>query len=62
MVLGALAEEIVLSESVLMPAPKALSWAECAAFPVGYLTAYHGLVSRGELKVLFSSKCNLVLT
>lgn len=62
MVLGGIAEEVVLPEAVLLPAPTALTWSECAAFPVGYLTAYHGLVTRGQLKVRLPHSALLRLT
>lgn len=58
MVLGGIAEEVILPESALLPAPSTLTWAECAAFPVGYLTAYHGVVTRGHLKAYLA----LILT
>jgi len=40
---GAVSEEIVVPEAALLPAPKTLTFAESAASPVGYETAYHGL-------------------
>ncbi|HYP54033.1 MAG TPA: zinc-binding dehydrogenase, partial [Pyrinomonadaceae bacterium] len=42
---GAQAEYVVVEANACMPLPNALSFAEGAAFPVQYLTAYHALVT-----------------
>lgn len=47
---GGLAEEIVVSGAQLMPKPQGLSHTEAAGVGVGFMTAYHGLVHRGNLK------------
>lgn len=47
---GAMAEEMVVEASVCFPKPCNFSFAEAAAYFVGYCTAYHGLVQRGHLK------------
>jgi len=44
-----LAEETVVSELMLIPMPSLLSYQEASGFGVGYCTAYHGLVHRGQL-------------
>eukprot|EP01128_Nolandella_sp_AFSM9_P010512 TRINITY_DN7282_c0_g1_i1.p1 TRINITY_DN7282_c0_g1~~TRINITY_DN7282_c0_g1_i1.p1 ORF type:complete len:340 (+),score=79.37 TRINITY_DN7282_c0_g1_i1:1841-2860(+) len=50
MIVGTLAEEVVLAENQLVKVPSTINYAEAASFPVGYQTAYHGLVTRGETK------------
>ena len=42
MVVGTIAEELVLSERQLTKVPSTLSFSEAAGFLVGYQTAYHG--------------------
>ena len=46
---GALAEEMVLSESELARIPEPLSFTQAAAVPVNYLTAVYGLRDRAAL-------------
>jgi len=48
--LGVMAEEVVVSEMEVLPKPSGFSHLQAAAFPVGFLTSYHGLVQRGGLK------------
>lgn len=48
---GLMAERITLPARGLRPVPAGLSMAEAAAFTVGALTAWVGLVERGQLKV-----------
>jgi len=50
MEIGMMAEEVVVSSLFCIPKPKSFSYVEAAAFPVGFLTAYNGLVQRGNLK------------
>ena len=47
---GTLAREVVISRTMIMPYPRHLSAEEAAALPVGYCTAYHGLIQRAQLK------------
>merc|ERR1712159_987439 len=47
---GAAAEEHITDESKLLPLPSTLSFSQGAGFMMGYSTAYHGLVHRGNLK------------
>lgn len=47
---GTFAEEVVLPAARALPAPSTFSDEEAAAFMVGYATAYHCLLDRGELK------------
>jgi len=47
---GGAAEEILIEPDFCFPLPKNLSFAQGAAFVIGYMTAYHALVHRGELK------------
>jgi len=47
---GAMAEELIIDKSMLLPLPKCYSFAEGASFGVGYMTAHHGIVQRGGLK------------
>ena len=46
---GAIAKEIVLPESMLSQKPKSFSFEEAAAFKTVYLTAFVGLIRRGNL-------------
>jgi NADPH2:quinone reductase len=45
-----MATEMVVSGKICIPKPKALSHAQAAASVVGFMTAYNGLVTRGNLK------------
>lgn len=47
---GCASEEAVLPESMIFPLPDKLSFSEGAAFHMGYVTGYHALVHRGQLK------------
>jgi NADPH2:quinone reductase len=47
---GAIAKSIVLPEAMISLKPKDYSFAEAACFKTAYLTAYVGLIRRGELK------------
>lgn len=47
---GTLAEQIAVPVSQIREAPAHLSFEECAALPLGGLTAYRSLVTRGELR------------
>ena len=47
---GAIAKSIVVSESMISPKPDAYSYEEAAAFNTAYLTAYVGLIRRGQLQ------------
>ena len=47
---GAQAELVVVHEDEVLPIPKALSYAEAAAIPESFLTAYDALVTRGRLQ------------
>jgi NADPH2:quinone reductase len=47
---GCFAEEMVLGAQVLLPMPPKLDFEQAAGFGVGYCTAYHGLVQRGNLQ------------
>ena len=47
---GAIAESIILPESLVSLKPKSLNFSEAASFKTAYLTAYVGLIRRGELK------------
>lgn len=47
---GTFAEKIALPLDRLEPMPEHLSWPEAAALPLGGLTAYRALVTRGELQ------------
>ena len=46
---GAQAEAVVVHEDEAMPVPDGLSFAEAAAIPEAFLTAYDALVTRGRL-------------
>jgi len=48
--IGGLAEENVAEESQCFPIPAKLTYAESASLFIGFMTAYHGLVQRGQLK------------
>jgi NADPH:quinone reductase len=48
--LGAFAEYCVCSELALSPKPESMNWAEAAAYPAAYLTAYVALVRRGMVQ------------
>jgi NADPH:quinone reductase len=48
--LGGFAEEAILPASGVFPKPTSLSWAQAAAYPAAYLTAYVSLVRRGNLQ------------
>jgi len=50
MAMSCLASEFVINEENCIPKPKTLSHAEAAASFVGFMTAYNGLVTRGQLK------------
>ncbi|MFL2775809.1 MAG: NADPH:quinone oxidoreductase family protein [Gammaproteobacteria bacterium] len=47
---GAIAKSIVVAESMISPKPEAYSFEEAAAFKTAYLTAYVGLIRRGQLQ------------
>lgn len=47
---GAFAEQAVVPHSALMPLPEALSFEEGASFFVGFITAWHALVTRGGVR------------
>ena len=47
---GAIAKSIVVSESMISLKPESYSFEEAAAFNTGYLTAYVGLIRRGQLQ------------
>ena len=47
---GASAKSIILPESLVSLKPKKLNFSEAASFKTAYLTAYVGLIRRGELK------------
>ena len=47
---GAMAEQILVPAGALFHAPEGLSMVEAAAFRVTYMTAYHGLVTAGNLQ------------
>jgi NADPH2:quinone reductase len=47
--MGSAAEQMVCNERALLPKPSLWSYAEAAAFPVGFITTYHALVHRGHL-------------
>jgi NADPH2:quinone reductase len=47
---GTFAEEIVVPEATLRALPAGFDYAKGAAYPAAYLTAYVGLVRRGELQ------------
>jgi NADPH:quinone reductase-like Zn-dependent oxidoreductase len=46
---GAHAEKVVIYEDEALPIPSHLSWAEAAAIPEAFLTAWDALVIRGQL-------------
>jgi NADPH:quinone reductase len=46
---GAQAEMVVVHQNEVLPIPAALSYAEAAAIPEAFLTAYDALVTRGRL-------------
>jgi NADPH:quinone reductase len=48
--LGGFAEHVCLPAAGLQPKPANLSWAQAAAYPAAYLTAYVALVCRADLK------------
>mmetsp|Transcript_23551 Transcript_23551/g.36725 ORF Transcript_23551/g.36725 Transcript_23551/m.36725 type:complete len:338 (-) Transcript_23551:28-1041(-) len=48
--LGSACEEVVVPTSSLIPLPSALSFEQGSGYQVAYMTAYHGLVQRGNLK------------
>lgn len=47
---GAQAELVVVHQDEVLPIPKPLSYAEAAAIPESFLTAYDALVTRGRLQ------------
>jgi len=47
---GCFADEIVTADAMVRPLPQGFDYAKGAAYPVAYLTAYVGLVRRGELQ------------
>jgi NADPH:quinone reductase-like Zn-dependent oxidoreductase len=47
---GAQAEMVVVHQDEVLPIPPALSYAEAAAIPEAFLTAYDALVTRGRLQ------------
>jgi len=47
---GAMAEQVLAPARSVSPIPEGLSMVEAAAFRVTYLTAYHALVTAGELE------------
>jgi NADPH2:quinone reductase len=47
---GAMAEQVLVPAHAVAPVPPGLSLTEAAAFRVTYLTAYHALVTAGELR------------
>ena len=47
---GAMAEQVLVPARAVAPVPPGLSLTEAAAFRVTYLTAYHSLVTAGELR------------
>lgn len=47
---GALAEQVDVSEDSLLKIPDSISFVEASALYVAFMTAYHGLVQRGQLK------------
>jgi NADPH:quinone reductase len=47
---GAMAEQVLVPARSVSPVPAGLPLAEAAAFRVTYLTAYHALVTAGELR------------
>ena len=47
---GAIAKSIVVSESMISLKPESYSFEESAAFKTAYLTAYVGLIRRGQLQ------------
>jgi len=50
MSVGSMAEEMVVSAVACVPKPKSFTHAQASAVSVGFSTAYHGLVQRGNLK------------
>lgn len=47
---GAFAEQVTVPAADARPLPKGWSFAEGSAFAVGYKTAYHAIVQRGQIK------------
>lgn len=47
---GALRDELVISQELVMPMPTGLSFAEAAGVGMTYFTSYYALKQRGELK------------
>ena len=47
---GAMAEQVLVPARAVSPIPEGLSMVEAAAFRVTYLTAYHSLITAGELR------------
>ena len=47
---GLFADGVNTAADTVQPLPATMSYEEAAAFPIAYLTAYVGLVRRGELK------------
>ena len=47
---GAIAKSIVVAASMISPTPEAYSFEAAAAFKTAYLTAYVGLIRRGQLQ------------
>eukprot|EP01114_Cavostelium_apophysatum_P017289 TRINITY_DN5103_c0_g1_i1.p1 TRINITY_DN5103_c0_g1~~TRINITY_DN5103_c0_g1_i1.p1 ORF type:complete len:195 (+),score=30.27 TRINITY_DN5103_c0_g1_i1:45-629(+) len=50
MSLGMMAQEAIVNSMMAIPKPKNLTYEEASGLFVGYTTAYHGLVQRGNLK------------
>jgi NADPH:quinone reductase-like Zn-dependent oxidoreductase len=47
---GCMAEYAVVDEKYVLHKPANISFSEAAAFPLAYMTAYHMLISKGQLK------------
>jgi len=45
-----MAEELIVGENECLPKPSGFTHVQAAAFTVGYLTGFHGLVQRGQLQ------------
>jgi len=47
---GAMSQYVAVNPEAVMALPRTYSFADGACFGVGYMTAYHGLIQRGNLK------------